>query len=235
MFVLYEADIETLLQACPKASDMKHTRLADVTPIDIYDQRNVESSLSVVDLLAKHCDKLKMITVPLVFNFGSLSDEEVLSMEDFSLGRYLAHFDEPRYSIPLILYNENYREGWRKFLEDVPGQPLSELTRAWRLTLVRLVGGAPTEEELILPMSLRFAVFESLLKLYDHDISHPEGSKQFEQLPEHIQQITRILVEDFGGRKLEYRKLGTSDDEDERAWLTILVGVVVETVKSCVA
>lgn len=94
---------------------MKHTKLADVTPIDIYDRRNVESSLLVVDLLAKHCDELKMVMVPLVFNFGSLSDEEVLSMEDFSLGRYLAHFDEPRYSFSLILYNENYREAWRKF------------------------------------------------------------------------------------------------------------------------
>lgn len=64
IFVLTGGDVTELLAHSPQARRMKNIKLKGVTPLSLEDQQNLNAVLGPVDHVARHCDRLTVITIP---------------------------------------------------------------------------------------------------------------------------------------------------------------------------
>jgi len=95
---------------------MKVVTLVDVKPLDLDHQQNADAILrSALTYLAKHCEGLKMVTIPCVFGIGGTEPHRILTSSAFCLGYFVADFTSSRYSFELVSYNETMRRTWFKY------------------------------------------------------------------------------------------------------------------------
>lgn len=104
-----EKEILKLVERSPHARRIRYTLLQDVPAINVFDQRDLETSLAPVELLAAQCEDLQVVRMPGVITQLCADACETFSTCPTSLGVWEINFAQPRYpfrtyvSLPVLI------------------------------------------------------------------------------------------------------------------------------------